>query len=81
MEQSEQDRKKAGDLQRQVEKGQAPDSVDRVDKGLGPHEKDHVHFKDDHALNHDGSWKHGGRNIRNKEKKWLQDNGWKLPEA
>lgn len=71
---------KAGELQKQVEKGQAPDSVDRVDKGVGPYEKDHVHFKDDHALNRDGSWKHGGRRVTNKEKKWLEDNGWQVPQ-
>ncbi len=76
---SEQTRKKAGELQKQVEKGQAPNSVDRVDKGRGPHEKDHVDFKDDHALNHDGTWKHKGRKIMNKEKEWLEDNGWMVP--
>ena len=53
--------------------------MDRVDKGIGPYEKDHVHFKDDHALNHDGTWKHGGRNITNKERKWLEENGWGIP--
>ncbi len=72
-------RTKAGELQKEVEKGRVPDSVDRVDKGLGPYEKDHVHFKDDHALNHDGTWKHGGRNVTNKEKKWLEENGWEVP--
>lgn len=74
------DRKKAGELQKQVEKGNAPTSVDRVDKGRGPHEKDHVHFKDDHALNHDGTWKHRGRKVTNKEKEWLEDNGWMAPQ-
>jgi RHS repeat-associated protein len=73
-------RNKAGELQRQVEKGQAPDSVDRVDKGTGPHEKEHVHFKDDHALNYDGTWKHGGRRVSNREKAWLEGNGWRAPQ-
>jgi hypothetical protein len=73
------DRTKAGELQKQVEKGQAPGSVDRVDKARGPHEKEHVHFKDGPALNHDGTWKHKEREITNKEQEWLEDNGWVVP--
>ena len=39
---------KPGILQREVEKGQAPKEVDRVDKP-------HVHFKDGTAVNNDGT--------------------------
>jgi RHS repeat-associated protein len=70
----------AGSLQKQVEKNQAPKSVDRIDRGRGPYEQDHIHFKDDHALNRDGTWKEGGRSLSNREKEWILKNGWELPE-
>jgi hypothetical protein len=66
-------------MQKQVERGQAPKSVDRVGKGRVPGEKDNVHFDDGSALNNDGTWKHGGRPLTNPEKLWLTENGWKLP--
>jgi uncharacterized protein RhaS with RHS repeats len=53
--------------------------VDRVDKGIGPFEKDHVHFTDDSALNSDGTWKHGGWALSNKKAAWITSNGWSLP--
>ena len=49
----------AGNIQRQVERGQVPREIDRVDKGRGPYEKDHIELKDGRALNRDGTWKHG----------------------
>ena len=49
----------AGNMQRQVERGQAPREIDRVDQGRGPFEKDHVELRDGRALNRDGTWKHG----------------------
>jgi RHS repeat-associated protein len=67
-------------MDRQVKKGQAPKSVDRVDSPRIPHEKPHVEFKDGNALNDDGTWKHGGRQLTNEEKEWLQSNGWSLPK-
>ena len=67
-------------MQKQVEKGQAPKPVDRVDKGLGPFEKDHIDFKGGDALNKDGSWKHGGRALTNEESEWVTKNGWNLPK-
>ncbi len=67
-------------LQKEVERDQAPDSVERVDKGRGRFEKDHVHLDgEDHALNYDGTWKHGGRQLTNWEKKWLLEHGWEVP--
>ncbi len=66
------ERDSSGKLQKEIERDQAPSSVDRADKGRGSFEKDHVHLDDDeHALNHDGTWKHGGRELTNVEKKWL----------
>ncbi len=72
--------KSPGNLQKQVEKGQAPKSVDRVDKGRGPFEKDHIEFKSGDALNQDGTWKHGGRELTGEETDWVQKNGWNPPE-
>lgn len=60
-------------MQKQVEKGQAPNEIDRVDKP-------HVHFKDGTSLNYDGTVhdKHNGiPKISNKVRTWLEKNGWK----
>jgi hypothetical protein len=67
-------------LQKQVEKGKAPKTVERVDPGIGPNEQDHIHFSDDSALNEDGTWKHGGRPLSNAETEWIQENGWNTPK-
>ncbi len=68
-------------LQKKVEKGQAPNSIDRFDKGNPNHnEADHVHFKSGDALYKNGKWKHGGRKLNNKEKEFLKDTGWSLPK-
>jgi hypothetical protein len=70
--------KKSGNqLQKDIEKGKAPKSINRYDIGKGKHEKPHVHFKDGNALNQDGTWKHGGRKLTNKEKKFLEKYDWK----
>ena len=74
-----QGRSTAGSMQKQVERGQAPKSVDRVDRARFPHEKDQVHFKDGSALNFDGTWKHGGRALTGAERDWLSYNGWSAP--
>ncbi|HEX4019860.1 MAG TPA: RHS repeat-associated core domain-containing protein [Acidobacteriaceae bacterium] len=66
-------------MQKQVERGQAPKSVDRVDTPRFPNEKPHVEFTDGSALNDDGTWKHGGRPLTNEEGNWLQQNGWSTP--
>lgn len=70
---------------KQVEAGKAPREVDRVDKGNPdiPNNKDHVHFKDDTALNYDGTLSHEGKGIPKITKgirTWLAKNGWQLPE-
>lgn len=66
-------------MNQQVVRGQAPDSVDRVDVPRTPYEKPHIEFKDGNALNNDGTWKHGGRPLTNVEIDWIIENGWKLP--
>jgi RHS repeat-associated protein len=67
-------------MNQQVQRGQAPNSVDRVDSPRFPHEKPHIEFKDGNALNNDGTWKHGGRELTNGEKEWITNNGWSLPK-
>lgn len=72
-------------LQKQVEKGQAPKGVDRVDPADSnvPESQPHVHFgENEAALNQDGTWHDAGKahpKITNKIEQWLTQNGWKVP--
>lgn len=66
-------------MNQQVQRGQAPNTVDRVDSARFPHEQPHIEFKDGNALNIDGTWKHGGRALTNAEADWISGNGWSLP--
>ena len=54
-------------------------TIDSGSDKLG--EQDHIHFKGkgNNALNIDGTWKHGGRELTNEEKKYLKGIGWKIP--
>ena len=70
----------AGRMNVEVEKGQAPKTIEHVHKGRGTYEKDHVHFTDGTALNNDGTWKHGEHTLTNNERKWLDQHNWILPE-
>lgn len=69
-------------MQKQVERGQAPRYVDRVDSAHDPNipkHKPHVHFKDGTTMNFDGTIhdkSKGVPNITNKVKTWLESNGW-----
>lgn len=71
---------RASKMQREVERGQAPRDVDRVDKGHGsPGAQDHVHFKDGTSMNKDGTVHDahkGTPNPSNKVKHWLEQHGW-----
>ena len=83
--------KSIGQLNKQVERGQAPRGIKRVDKGGNTGtgkttgktvEQDHVTFDNGVGLNKDGTWKDPNRGkvkITNKQKEWLLDNDWKLP--
>ena len=73
--------KSPNQLNKSIERGQAPRGIVRVDTPKIKNEKLHVHFDDGSALNIDGTWKHGGRDLTRSQKKWLQDNGWKLPDG
>ena len=71
----------ASQMQKQVERGQAPKYVDRVDSPHIEGQKPHIHFADKTSINIDGTIhdKHRGiPTISNKEAKWLQENGWSI---
>lgn len=66
-------------MQKQVEQGNAPNGVDRVDPAHVPGQQPHVHFSDGTSLSMDGTIhdKHRGiPNITNAIAKWLDVNGW-----
>lgn len=71
-------------MQRQVERGQAPNSVDRIDPahtpGIGSSQP-HVHFTDGTALNQDGTIHDAFNGVPKMTKKvvdWLTQNGWSV---
>ena len=69
-----------GSMQREVEKGQAPKDVERVDPPHVEGQKPHVHFKDKTSLNNDGTIHDKGKGIptpSNKVVEWLEGHGWK----
>lgn len=67
-------------MNQQVQRGQAPRNVTRVDRGKVKGEQDNVHFKGGHSLNRDGSWKHGGRELTSAERDWLTKGGFNAPK-
>ena len=72
--------KSPNQMNKDIQKGNAPRDIERVDVGKVKGEQTHVHFKDGSALNVDGSWKHGGKELTTMERNWLSENGWRLPE-
>lgn len=66
-------------MQKQVERNQAPRDVVRVDK---PHvfgQKPHIHFSDGTSLNIDGTIhdkRNGIPNLTRETAEWLENNGW-----
>jgi hypothetical protein len=72
--------KSPNQLNNDIKQGNAPKGVDRVDVGKVKGEQTHVHFDDDSALNKDGTWKHGERDLTRAQEKWLVQNGWNLPK-
>lgn len=72
-------------MQTKVERNQAPNGIKRFDKADAnqPNSKDHVHFKDGTSCNCDGTPKDAGKGTptpTNKEKRFLNKNGWKTPD-
>jgi hypothetical protein len=71
-----QGRVSANQMNAEIRRGQAPPTVERVDTGKILGEQTHVHLDDGSALNMDGTWKHGGRELSNAEIDWLTSHGW-----
>ena len=66
-------------MQKQVERGQAPSTVIRVDNPKIPGQLPHIHFSDGTAMNIDGSIHdamRGAHTLTNGERIWIFDNGW-----
>ena len=66
-------------MQKQVERGQAPGTVVRVDNPKIPGQLPHIHFSDGTAMNIDGSIHDAMRGVHiltNIERSWIFDNGW-----
>ena len=63
-------------IQRDVEKGRSPNTIDRVDPPHNEKGKPHVHFKDNSAVNIDGTFKEGSHKLTHKEKKFFEKYGW-----
>ena len=74
--------KSINQLKEDIRKGKAPKRIVRIDPGTNkPGEQVHIHFKGkgNNALNKDGTWRHGGVELTNEEKKYLKEIGWKIP--
>jgi hypothetical protein len=76
----------AGKMQKEVERGLAPSSVERVDRGNpdDPGDREpHIHFKGEkQALKRDGTWKEGsGRPLTKRETKWVEKHNWTVPKS
>ena len=64
-------------MQKQVEKGQAPSTVVRVDNPKAPGQLPHIHFSDGTAMNMDGSVHDAMKGIHtltNSERSWIFNN-------
>ena len=64
---------------RLIQKGKVPKSVTRADKGKVFGEQDNIHFSDGTAINRDGTFKHGGRNLSRDEQEFLRQAGFNTP--
>ena len=71
-------------MQKAIERGQAPPGVEAVHKGNLDfrNNQDHVHFTGQKGtLNRDGTWGHGGEpaDLTNEITDWLEEWGWAVP--
>lgn len=73
--------KSINQLNKEIQKGKTPEGIIRFDKGTDrPGEQPHVHFKDGSALNQNGTWRHGKIDLTKEQIKYLENNGWKIPQ-
>jgi hypothetical protein len=71
---------KPGQMQKEVERNQAPKGVKRVDPPHknNPYQQPHTHFDDDTAINMDGSPQHGTPDPSQEIIQWLLKHGWNI---
>ncbi|WP_017347914.1 RHS repeat-associated core domain-containing protein [Pantoea sp. A4] len=72
-----------GSMQKEVERGQAPREIERVDRGHIPGQEAHVHYSDGTSSNVSGGVHDAHRGVPNptkKARKWLISHGWTPPE-
>ena len=71
-----------GRMQKEVERGQAPRDVERVDKPHVPNQEPHVHYKDGTSSNRSGTTHdahRGDPNPSREAREWLEQHGWTPP--
>jgi len=72
-----------GSMQKEVERGQAPREIERVDRGHIPGQEAHVHYSDGTSSNLSGGIHDAHRGVPKPTKKackWLISHGWTPPE-
>ncbi|MDE1188711.1 MAG: RHS repeat-associated core domain-containing protein [Pantoea sp.] len=72
-----------GSMQKEVERGQAPREIQRVDRGHILGQEAHVHYSDGTSSNMSGGIHDAHRGIPNPTKKariWLSSHGWTPPD-
>jgi hypothetical protein len=74
---------KPNQMQQEVNKGQAPREIERVDKPHVPGQEPHVHYKNGTSSNQSGTVHDSHRGHPNPSKttkKWLEKHGWTPPK-
>jgi len=69
-------------MQQEVQRGQAPRDVERVDRGHVPGQEPHVHYADGTSSNQSGGVHDAHRGTPNPSKatiEWLRSHGWIPP--
>lgn len=64
--------------QKLVAKGKGPRGITRIDIPESIYGQPHAHFGKNRALNMDGTWRHGGGSISNRQRNFLKKHGWDL---
>lgn len=75
--------KSVNQLNKMVKSGRAPRGIKRFDKGRATKNlpEDEVHFNDGSSLYRSGRWRHNnGHKITNKQREFLEENGWVIPD-
>ncbi len=74
--------KSLNQLNQDVKKGKSPRGIKRFDKGKNTKNlpDDEVTFTDNSSLYRNGTWRHHyGHKLTKEQIKYLQQNGWKIP--